>query len=815
MIKLYDLKQSLVRIFRDYQYSAVVIGTLAFTLAIALFLFTMVYTIEHKPLQVFKPKGIVWGTRSENDLTFAVGGLADYDYAYIKLHQNSLEHFGALEESGVTLSNANFTEQFRAAGTSSALFRLLGVDALMGRTLLPADDVEGAEKSIVISYNIWKKTYNSSPSIIGETVKVDGELSTIVGVMPAGFRFPIDHDIWLARTISDGALPESGGWHSIFGRLKPGVEVGDVDREFKKFARDMQKKYPSQYKGKDIDVIQFSQRFAVNSAFLTSLLTIASVAILIMGCVSVSNLIIVRNLENTKEMLIKSALGLPVFRVMLSLLLETFWLCLIAAVIGLWLTALTIHYLGENLLDGPYWWVLEFELPIFLAGLSAAVFIWLATGIIPVWMALRRPTNSLLASGRKGGGAGATLNRVMSGFTTMQIFCAFILMVFTGVLIGGLVRMVNSDYGVPREHYLTAEVKLGGAAYKELERRVQYYDRFMMQASQIPGVESVAVTGALPASWGFLSTFTSTEREIEINGAFPKSNEMPVSETYFSTMEVELLEGRNFNDADKAGAEEVAIINQSMATLLFPGESAVNRQFIYDPENNGGLLTVVGVVPDIVSGNPLWFLSPESKDWRAQLYRPIRQKQPAWDSNSLVIKTTGNPYDVIQKIKGVARVIDSEIPLYQIKSFDDFLREGEAGFRRMIYTFLPAAVLALLISALGIYGITRRVVIQNTGDIGIMKSLGIAEKNINAKYIWAASIQLVVAVVVGFVFSLFVLPKLPDGILMTDSSTIVACAIVVACVIGIVVLVASYLPLIAAHKLSPREAMNYLTVTPE
>jgi predicted permease len=814
MINFYDLKQSLVRIYRDYQYSAVVISTLAFTLGIALFLFTMVYTIEYKPLPAYQPSDIVWGTRSENEFTFPMGGLNDYDYVYIKQHQQSLDDFGALEQSGVTLSNTHFTEQFSAAGTSSALFRVLGVDAFMGRTLLPIDDIAGAEKTIVISYDIWKNTFNSLPSIIGETVKVNGQLSTIVGVMPQGFRFPFRHDMWYSRNIPDGALPENGGWQSIFGRLKPGVTVSDVDQEFKKFAREMQKDYPNQYKGKSIEGIQFTQRFSVNSAFLVSLLSIASAAILLMGCVSVSNLIIVRNLENAKEVLIKSALGLPIFRVVLSLLLETFWLCLIATAIGMWLTLLTINYLGENLLDGPYWWVMEFQWPIFLAGLCAAAFIWIATGVIPVWMALRRPTNGLLASGRKGG-TGTALSRVMSSFTTLQILCAFILMVFTGVLMGGLIRMVNSDYGVPREHFLTAEVKLGGDAYENIEQRLQYYNRFVMQAAQIPGVQSAAVTSSLPGSWGFLSTFTSTEREMVINGAFPKSNEMPINETYFSTMDIKLVSGRNFTEADKAGAEEVAIINQSMADLLFPGESAVNRQFIYDPENDGGLLTVVGVVPDVVSGNPLWFLSPESKDWRAQLYRPLAQKQPVWDSNTLVIKTTGNPYDIVDEVKSIARTIDSEIPLYQIMSFDDYLSEGESGFRRMIYTFLPAAVLALLISALGIYGITRRVVIQNTSDIGIMKSLGIAENIINRKYILAASLQLCIAIFTGVVFSLFVLPQLPDGILITDQNTILGSSAVVAIVIACVVLVASYIPLIAAHKLSPRDAMNYLSVATE
>jgi|GEM_PF-2950056 len=814
MISFYDVKQSAIRIYRDYEYSAVVITTMAFTLAIALFLFSIVYTIQYKPLPAHEPHNIAWSTRSENGNTFNVGGLNNYEYLFIKQHQTTLDHFGRVERSGVTLSTHQFTEQFQAIATSSDLFRLLGVDAMLGRVLLPADDVAGTEKSIIISYDIWRNLFNSADDVIGKTVKLNGKLATVIGVMGKGFRFPTNQDIWYSEILPEGALPETGGWNSLFGRLKPGVTMEDVDKEFKKLAEEIRNDFPNQFKGKEIETVKFTDRFSSYMGFLLSILKIASVAILLMGCFSVSNLIIVRNLENAKEILIKSALGLPLLRVITSLLLETFWLCAIATFIGIWLTLIAIHLVGEDILDGPYWWVLEFQVPILLAGLTAAAFIWLATGVIPVWMAMRQPTNGLLASGRKGG-AGSTLGKVMSGFMTLQIFCAFILMVFTGVLIGGLVRMVNADYGVPRDGFLIAEVQLGGAAYEALEQRAQYYDRFVEQARQIPGVESAGVTSAVPGAWGFLSNFTSTERKMEINGAFPKSNEMPVNETYFATMEIKLLEGRNFTEADKEGAEEVAIINQSMARMLFPGESAVGRQFQYDPENEGMLITVVGVVPDVVSGNPLWFLSPEGENWRAQLYRPIRQKQPIWDSNTLVIKTADNPYDVIDRVKDIARTIDSEIPLYQIQTFDDLLRDNESGFRRMIYTFLPSAILALVISALGIYGITRRVVLQNTPDIGVMKALGIADRFINRKYFIAAGIQLAVGAAAGIVFSFMVLPTLPDGILITDTRTILIASLIVTAVIAGVVTVASYLPLISAHKLSPRDAMSYLRLTQE
>lgn len=809
---MYDLKLSLQRLYRDYEYSLIVIVTMALTLAIALFLFALVYTVEYKPLpQAQAPDRIVWGTLRTNGDSYVLGGLSNHSYQYIKRHQTTLEHFGRIEQRGVTLSNSQLTEQTRGAAVSPELFQVLGVSAMRGRVLLPGDDIFGAQKNVVISYQLWDTLFNKSEDVLGQTIRLDGEAASIVGVMPEGFRFPTNHDLWFADPLGGADAEAHGGWNSVFGRLKPDVPMADVEEEFGRLVREMKKDYPNEYKGKEIAVISFTKRFSENMGFLLAIFKIASISVLLMGCFSVSNLIIVRNLENAKEVLIKTALGVPMLRVVASLLLETFWLCLFAAIIGIWLCFLVTQYFGENLLGGPYWWRLQFETPILLAGVVAAVLVWVSTAIIPLWLAVRQPTNALLSSGRKGG-AGTTLGRVMVGFSTLQVFGAFVLMVFTGVLLGGLMRIANADYGVPREGYLTAEVKLSGSNYATLEQRNQYYERFLELALQAPGVQGAAVSGALPGSWGFLSTYSSIERNIEISGAFPKAMEMPVSVSYFPVMEMRLLEGRNFTPADKEGAEEVAIINQRMADVLFPGESAVGRQFQYDPENGGGLLTVVGVVPEVVSGNPLWYLSPESEDWRSQLYRPIAQKQPDWDSNTLVFKTDGNPHDLADDVKAIARDIDPGIPLYNIKSFDQFLADNEMGFRRLVFTFTPAALLALVISALGIYSMTRRVVLQRTPDIGIMRAIGVEERFIDRMYIGSSVVQLVAGVGAGVTFSALVLPKLPDSILITDISTILITCGVVASVIGLLVLVASYLPLMSAHRLSPRDAMNFLSL---
>jgi predicted permease len=808
----YDLKVSLQRLYQNYEYSLVVTLILSLTLSIALFLFSIVYAIQFKPLpDVESPESLVWGTLITSGRPYAIGGLSNYNYEYLRQRQTSMENFGRIEQRSVTLSHDQFTEQLRGAAVTSSMFRMLGINPLRGRLLLASDDAFGATKSVVISYQVWDTLFNKSENIFEQSIKLDGEIANIVGIMPKSFRYPINHDVWFADPIGGVGGSDHGGWNSVFGRLKPNVKIADVDYELKRLMSEMIKEYPDQYKGKDIDAITFTKRFSENQAFLLTILKIASLAILLMGCFSVCNLIIVRNLENAKEVLIKTALGVPVVRIVVGMLLETFWLSFFSSVIGIWFCFLGLNFFGDNLLAGPYWWTLEFQAPVLITGIGTAFFIWLATGIAPVWMASRQPTNGLLSSGRKGG-AGASLNRVMAGMSTLQIFSAFILMVFTGVLIGAFLRMANADYGVPRDGYLIAEVKLSGEKYAELEQRNQYYKRFVEQAERLSGVEGAAVINALPGTGGYLSTYSSAERNIEISGGYPKSNETPINDTYFNVMEIKLIEGRNFTADDIEGAEEVAIINQSMANILFPGESALGRQFQYDPEKEKQLITIVGVVPDVVSYDPLWYFSDASKDWRSQLYRPIAQKQPEWNPNTLIFKTTGSPYDLVDEIKAIARDIDSGIPLYKIKSYDDFLAEAESGLRRLIFIFAPAALLGLIISALGIYSIARRVVLQSTPDIGVMRSLGIEEQFINRQYLSASTVQLAIGLFAGVAFSGVVLPTLPDSILITSLGSILSVCGVVAVVVFLVVLFASYIPLLKAHKMSPREAMNFMSV---
>lgn len=805
----YDLEQSIKRLCKDYGYSLIVIGTLAVTLAISLFLFTILYSIEYKPLpEVEGSDNLAWGTMHTSGRAYVIGGLSNYNYQYFSQNQKTLTDFGRLEERGVTLSSSRFTEQLRGAATTSNMFSMLGVKPVLGRWLQKKDDLPGAQKSMVVSYQVWDTLFDKRTDVLNETLSLDGQVAKIVGVMPKGFGFPIRHEVWFVDSSVDLSINDHGGWNSVYGRVKPGVSMEEVDSEFKKLMTEMSTEFPNQYKGKDVDVISFTKRFSENRKFLLALLKVSAVAILIMGCFSVINLIIMRSLEKSKEVLIKTALGVPSVRIVTALLLETFWVCILALLLGIWICYLGVAYFGKDILTGPYWWQLEFEMPTIYSAIIVGVLVWAFTSLAPAWMARRQPTNQLLSSGRKGGTTN-NLSLLMFGLSTTQILSAFILCVFTGVLVLGLLKIANADYGVPRKGYLIAEVKLSGEQYSSLEARNNYYSLFIDKASHISGIQGVGAINALPGSGGYLSTYASTERDLEISGGFPKANETPISTTYLELMEIDLLEGRNFTEADDQSAIQVAIINQSMADILYHGESAIGKQFQYDPEKSGELLTVVGVVPDVVSNNPLWYFSPASKDWRSQLYRPMSQMQPGWSSNKLVFKVSGNPYDFIEKVKSVAREIDSGIPLYQTESYEDNLTANESGFRRMIFTFAPAAIISIFISAIGIFTIARRVVLQRMPDIGVMRALGIPELIIGKKFFWIAVLQSFIVVAIGTLFSVLLLPSLPSSILITNTASTAMVCVACAILMSVIVIVASIAPILQSLSIQPRDAMNY------
>ncbi len=807
MINAYDFKHSLNRLFADYKFTLTVIITMALGLAVSLFLFSQIYIMKYKPLPFQNGESIVSVTLSEQYYTPTYGGLRNFVVHYFAKNQSTLDNFSVYGPRSFVVSTDRYTETYFGAATSANFFSITGVDALLGRTLEPSDSVPGAAPVAVISDDVWQKLFQKDKAVIGELISINGFQHQIVGVMPKGYHFPIYQHIWTSyrKPPTNVTAPDGEGWGTVLGVLKQGVSKQQALDEFKALSAEIQRLYPTEYKGKSSILRTFPEAFSSFNNLIINIMAIVAIAILLIGCASASNLLIVRILEQSKDTMMKLAIGLPAWRVALVPVLESFWLCSLSGFLGLALCALAMKYSEQfsYTANGPFWWSMEMGMYIWFAAAAFVLSIWVVTGVIPVIMSLRTPTNSVLAGGRKGG-VGAKSGPIMSILIAFQVLCVFVLIVFTGLSVFAFIKVVNADYGVNPKGFLSGYIQPGEGSYPTIKDRVSYYSKLEQELTKFTSVKSVAFTGALPGQNSYGARYNAVNRDLSENGIYPNVNEIPISTNLLSTLGIPLIEGRNFVDSDDEDADKVVIVNQKLANKVWSGQSAIGKQLQLNPEKHGPLLTVVGVVPNIIYGSPV----AQGQSEEGAFYLPMKQVLHSWASMKMLAKIDDNPLEKVELFKEAARRVDAQVPINRLITLEESLDRNGYMFKVIIYNFFPAAILALIMAAISIYGISARVVIQQTNDIGIMKALGANNADVVMMYLKKSWLQLATGTAVGMVVLFLMLPQISERLVVATTESFFKISLITACVVFVIVSLASYLPIQRINKLSPQSAIT-------
>jgi len=805
MINAFDVTQAAVRLYKDKKYTFVILLAISLGLAISLFLYAQVHTRVLADLPYADGERIVYASRYERERQRMNGGIQNYDAHYIQQRQTSLENFTTIEERAFTVATSSSTNQVWGVATTSALFALAPEPPLLGRTLLPSDDLPNAAPVIVISYAVWQRIFLEEKNVIGREIKVNGKPTTVVGVMNKGFRFPINEEAWLSYMPPQSAAEEVEGWLAIMGKLKPGVSVAQADQEFKRLANELEQDYPKIYLGKSLKVETHTKVRATPIMLMIQVMTVVAISVLLMSCFSVTSLVIVRMLSNAKEAAIKNALGIPARKIMLLPLMESFFLYAFAGAIGLLLCALAIEYATGFIMSewDPFWWKLTFNKPIIQAGLLFIVIAWMITGLVPVLMATNKRFYRQLNSGKKGG-AGNQSGKLMNSVVALQVACTFLLMLFTGVAFSSFYNVLNTDYGLNTKNFLVSYIKLPESTYANLADRNGYYEKLGQEFSRVPGVKEVTFAVARPGTYGYLSTVNSTEVDLSKSGTYLQSTEIPIADNHFSTLGTPLLEGRSFTQADTEFSEGVVIVGAQLAKKLSPNGSAVGKKMHLNPDKNGPLLTIVGVAPDLLYGPPVSFFESTMET----IYRPMKQVLPVWMGMFLIAKTEADPQTLVEPLLQISRQVDAQVALDEPINMDTALRNNASRFEMLLYNFLPATLLAFIMSALSIYAISARVMLQRTNDIGVMKALGLPDKRITSLFMRDTYIKLAAGLVLGGACFLLFLPGIMNQLIIINLWSIAAIALGVTLALTILVIFASRVPLIKVHQLSPQEAIN-------
>jgi putative ABC transport system permease protein len=789
-----------------------IVATIALALGIGATtaIFSVVNAVLLRPLPFPEPDKLV-ALFETNTQRGQIRGSHSYpNFMDVRAQATVFERVASYHGSDYILTGRGEPARIQGLVATTDLFPLLGVQPLLGRTFLPEED-KGSENGRVAILSEQLLRFNSDPSILNQAITLDGRPFTVVGVMPASFEFPIQNEpVELWTTIAGDAAGEEPitaqrGAHflQVIGRLKPGVTQEQAQAELTTIAARLEQQYPdtNTSRGLRVDSALAALVGDVRPALLILLLAVACV--LLIACANVANLLLARATSRHKEMAIRAALGASRRRVIRQLLTESVLLSVVGGAVGLllavwWsdlLVALGKDDIPRALHVGIDWRVLGFTLGVSL--LTGLIF-----GLAPAHHSARGELVEALKDGSRGTSDGGRRGGIRNLLVVSELAIAVVLLVVAGLLIQSLWRLRNVNSGLDPHNVLTFNVTLPEVKYNT-DRQSQFFIDLKSRLETTPGVQTASTIYPLPLNGDrFVISF-----EIEGRPLAPKDHPSGEFFTtgvgYFRAMGIPIVKGRDFDDRDKHGSTPVVIVSETFARQIFPNEDPIGKRIkpgISSIENERSMMReIVGVVGDVHNQD----LSTAPKP---AYYVP--QTQVPFNQLVAVVKTNAEPHSMISAVTKDVAAMDADVPLFGIKSMEEYLSASVAAPRFNTTLLSIFAGVALVLTIVGLYGVMSYSVVQRTNEIGIRLALGAQSRDVLIMIIKQGSKLIVLGLVIGLAVAFAatrVISSLLFGVTTKDPFTFVAAAVLLA----IVALLACYVPAWRATKVDPLEALRY------
>ena len=817
-----DLRFGFRMLWKDRVFAAAALTTMALGIAATTVIFSIVQAVLFRPLPFREASRLVLINEGIPKADLPRIPFSAPDLLVYQKIQTSCEELAAFQCTEYSVTGSSVPERVRGARVSPNLFGLLGVEAELGRGFRPEEDLPG-EGVVILGHGYWMRRFGGDRSVIGKTIRLNRNVSTIVGVMPGSFSFPLagipfnnqaaDLFVPMGFTQLDRESQGSMYINSVIGRLKPDVTVEGARAEAAGLAGRILDTYPAKLRelinvqALSVDPLHETVVGDVRAPLLV--LLGAVVLVVLIGCANVANLLLARAAARQKEIAIREALGASFWRLVRQMLSEGLALSLLGGALGValafagqslflsWLPA-SLPRAGEIGIDGI---VLLFILGVTL--LTTLVF-----GLAPGLMASRLHLQAALAEDGRSGGTSRGRRRLQEAFVMLQVALAVVLLTGASLMIRSFSRLLEADPGFGARNALTFTLTVPHNAFPKAAAIRSFYDQSLAGIAGLPGVTGVAAASALPLERG-------ETHPVEAEGPPRQSGEGARSAThtwvqgdYFAALKIPLLKGRTFTPADRAGQLPVVLVNQSLARMLWPGQDPVGKRIRW---NEGApWLTVVGIVADV--SDAALHIPPNPRS-----YSPYEQEEdrilefPVGDflrSQRIVVNTDGDPLILLPEIRKLVARLDPEIALADVRRMDDRLAEAVAPQRFSMTLISCFAFLALVLSAVGIYGVMAGSVVQRTREIGIRTALGARGADI-LKLILGKTLQMTAVGLLAGLACAFAAVRLLEsqlyGIEATDPATFCSVPLLLAAV-G---LLAGLIPAVRATRIEPMTALHY------
>jgi putative ABC transport system permease protein len=802
---LQDLRYAGRTLVKNPAFAALTILCLALGIGVNSTIFSVVDTVAVRPLPFREPERLV-----ALATTHQANGIDRDDVSYLDLQDwkartHAFAEIAAVSGRSLTLSDGDEPERFTGATVTWNMFPMLGIQPILGRQIRPEEDTPGGPRVVLLSHGVWQRRYASDPSVIGRAITVNGNPHTVIGVMPPKFQFPERAQLWIPQVPIEHAAPRSARTLEVLARLKPGVafeegrrDIGAVAAQLAAEQRDDQ--------GWGATAVTLRDSLMPSDIRLIVMTMMGAVSlVLLIACANVANLLLSRATVRQREIAVRSALGAGRSRIVRQLLTESVLIALAAAPLGVAIAYIGLEWLTASIppqSQAPYYvdWNMNPRVVFYTAAIAVAT--GLVFGLAPALQAAKTNLQGALKDGGRGS-AGGVRNRLRSSLVVAEIALALVLLVGASLFVRSFLNLQDAKTGIDTTALMTLRFYMPGDQYEAEEAMVRRVDDIVRRVESLPGVVSAFASNMVPFSAGGSGGGVVPEGVAIAPGQEPNSPYFGVTPHLLETLNLPLVAGRDFTDAEGQGRSGVAIVNGPFARRLWPNRNdveAIGQRFrlLDDPRHQW--ITIIGLVGDFRLSSP--------RDRKPVPYAFISYPyEPARNTGLTVRVAGGAPGAITSAIRQEIRKADPTLPLFNLQTGEEARLNSFWQFRLFGWMFSIFGVIALALASIGVYGVLSYAVSQRTQEIGVRMALGASRQNVFALIVAHGAKLAALGILCGVVGAAAV-TRIVASLLYNVSATDPLSFVGTAAFLGLVALVASYIPARRATSVDPMIALR-------